>query len=182
MFLVSRSHSKRWNVPNTFQRCWIWILSLQIFRQIRKRMQDNKRCVIQMRKWQVPLRQTKLQVRAIHRRVPLSYAITLPEAGDYLIQFYILMFCNKERCEEAQDFISLTVNDVINGNTTVLYKENLLKDLQMEKRWIQQQVEFKSSSEKINVNFFSCHFPAFRFFKFVMFLKAGIPRGKTFLV
>ena len=77
--------------------------------------------------------------------------ITIQDPGDYLAKFYILMFCNKEGCEDAQDYISVTVNDANKGNATVLYKEYKLKDLEMEKKWIQREVKFKAETEKINV-------------------------------
>ena len=80
--------------------------------------------------------------------------ITLPEPGEYLARFYILMLCNKEGCEDAQDYIALSVNDANNGNASVAYREYMLKDLEMEKKWIQQEVRFKSSTGKINVNLF----------------------------
>ena len=62
-----------------------------------------------------------------------------------------MMLCNKEGCEDAQDFIALSVNDANNGNASVAYKEYMLKDLEMEKKWIQQQVKFKAVTERINV-------------------------------
>ena len=77
--------------------------------------------------------------------------IKLPELGDYVARFYILMLCDKEGCEDAQDYISVTVNDANKGNATVLYKEYKLKDLEMEKKWIQREVKFKAETEKINV-------------------------------
>lgn len=77
--------------------------------------------------------------------------INLPEPGTFLAKFHILMLCNKAGCEDAQDYISLTVNDADNGNATVVYKEFLLQDLEMEKKWIHQEVKFKSATQKINV-------------------------------
>ena len=77
--------------------------------------------------------------------------ITLPEVGEYLARFYILMLCNKEGCEDAQDYIALSVNDANNGNASVAYREYMLKDLEMEKKWIQQEVKFKINTGKINV-------------------------------
>ena len=77
--------------------------------------------------------------------------ITLPEPGDYLARFYIMMLCNQEGCEQAQDFISLSVNDAVNGNANIVYKEYMLKDLEMEKKWIQYEVKFKSPSKDIKV-------------------------------
>ena len=79
--------------------------------------------------------------------------ITLPAPGDYLARFYILMFCNKEGCEEAQDFISFSVNDANNDNQNLVYKEYTLKDLEMEKKWIQVQVMFRASTDRVNVKF-----------------------------
>ena len=75
----------------------------------------------------------------------------MPEPGSYLAKFYVLMFCNKEGCEDAQDFISFTINDASNGNATLVYKEYLLEDLEMEKKWIKYEVKFKASTDKINV-------------------------------
>ena len=77
--------------------------------------------------------------------------INLPAPGDYLAKFHVLMFCNKEGCEDAQDYISFTINDASNGNATLVYKEYLLKDLEMEKKWIKYEVKFKASTDKINV-------------------------------
>lgn len=79
--------------------------------------------------------------------------ITLPEHGNYLAKFYILMVCelDKEGCEQAQDFITLSINDAENENSILLYKEYLLKDLKMQKKWIQYQVKFSVSSTKVQV-------------------------------
>ena len=64
-----------------------------------------------------------------------------------------MMLCNKEGCEQAQDFISFTVNDA--NSQTVVYKEYLLKDLEMEKKWIQKEVKFNSATKDVNVGFIS---------------------------
>ena len=77
--------------------------------------------------------------------------ITLPAPGDYLAKFYILMYCNKEGCDEAQDFISLSVSDANNENQNVAFKEYTLKELEMEKKWIQVQMMFRAPSDRINV-------------------------------
>ena len=77
--------------------------------------------------------------------------LSLPEPGDYLAKFYILMLCGKEGCEDAQDFISFTVNDANNANQTIVYKEFLLKDLEMEKKWLPVQVMFRTPSDRVNV-------------------------------
>ena len=79
--------------------------------------------------------------------------ITLPEPGDYLARFYIMMLCNKEGCEEAKDFISFTVNDA--NSQTVAYKEFLLKDLEMEKKWIKYEAKFRTATKDVNVGFIS---------------------------
>ena len=91
---------------------------------------------------------TKLEPYTIEFLFP---TITLAVPGNYLAKFYILMYCNKAGCEDAQDFISITINDASNGNATLVYKEYLLKDLEMEKKWIQYEVKFKASTDKINV-------------------------------
>ena len=78
--------------------------------------------------------------------------ITLPEPGDYFAKFYILMFCKQDGCEEAQDYISFTVNDVSSENATLVYKEYSLRNLEIEKKWILREVKFKAATEKINVN------------------------------
>ena len=70
-----------------------------------------------------------------------------------MARFYIMMLCNKEGCEDAQDFIALSVNDANNENASVAYKEYLLKDLEMEKTWIQYEIKFKANTEKINVSY-----------------------------
>ena len=75
----------------------------------------------------------------------------VPEPGDYLTKFYILMFCNKPGCEDAHDFISITVSDAVNENSIFFYKEYLLVDLEMEKKWIQCEVRFHIPSTKANV-------------------------------
>ena len=76
--------------------------------------------------------------------------VSLPEPGDYVARFYIMMLCNKEGCEQAQDFISFTVNDA--SSVSIVYKEFLLKDLEMEKKWIQKEVKFKTTAKDVNVS------------------------------
>ena len=76
--------------------------------------------------------------------------VSLPEAGDYVARFYIMMLCNKEGCDQAQDFISFKVNDA--SNVSIVYKEFLLKDLEMEKKWIQREVKFKTATKDVNVS------------------------------
>ena len=77
--------------------------------------------------------------------------ITLPEPGEYLAKFHILMFCEQEGCDEAQDYLSFTVNDVSDGNATLVYKEYSLKNIEMEKKWIPREVKFRAATQKINV-------------------------------
>ena len=62
------------------------------------------------------------------------------------------MYCNKEGCEDAQDFIALSVNDANNGNASIAYQEFKLQDLEMEKKWIAVQVYFNATTSNVNVS------------------------------
>ena len=77
--------------------------------------------------------------------------ITLPEPGDFAVRFYVLMFCNKEGCDQAQDFISVTVNDANNQNSTLAYNEYTLNNIEREKKWIPKEIRFKATTDKIYV-------------------------------
>ena len=91
----------------------------------------------------------------------------------------MLMLCNKTGCEEAQDFISFTVNDANNENATVIYKEYLLKDLEMEKKWIQMEVKFKITTKRINVSALLLESWSFKgTLMGILFQKAFVPPGK----
>ena len=90
----------------------------------------------------------KLEPYSIEFLLP---TLTIQEPGEYLARFHVLMLCNKEGCEEAQDYISITVNDANDKNATIFYTEYKLRDLEMEKKWIQQEVKFKINTGKINV-------------------------------